>query len=147
MWRDESTAAAGAAGGGGAEASRTALRRAQRRATLAAMRSRLTLFAAAAAEPPVAAAGTVVDDDASFAEELAHRLVLLAPALAAGLRGAALAPMVRRRRNAAAHCFGVPAAEIASAGSTALNRIQRGTRDRAPSWRRARSQVPAWIAP
>ena len=126
MWRDGSTVAAGATRGGGAATSRSALRRAQRRAALAALRSRLTLFAAAAAEPPVAAPGTIVEDVASFAEELAHRLVLLAPRLAAGLPGAALAPVVRRRRNVAAHSFGMPAAEIASVGSSALNRIQRG---------------------
>ena len=34
---------------------------------------------------------------------------------------------MRRRRNAATHCFGVAAAEIAAAGSTALNRLQRST--------------------
>jgi 14-3-3 protein epsilon len=53
------------------------------------------------------------------------RLALVAPALAAGVQGAVLAPLARRRRNAATHCFGVAAAAISGASSTLLNRIQR----------------------
>ncbi len=67
------------------------------------------------------------DQDLGIVEEVTRRLLLVAPALAAGLRGSELAPMDRRRRNAASHCFAVPAADIAGAGSTALNRIQRGS--------------------
>ena len=53
--------------------------------------------------------------------ELAQRLQLVAPALVASLHVAVLLPLARRRRNAAAHCFDVPAADIAVAGGTALN--------------------------
>ena len=53
--------------------------------------------------------------------ELAERLHLVVPALVAGLQGVVLLPLARRRRNAAAHCFDVPAADIAVAGGTALN--------------------------
>ena len=117
-------------------ASRSAWRRAQRRATLLALRGRLeTCMARDAfgreAECLSGAPGDAADD-ATFAEELAQRLVLLAPALAAGLRGFELAPLARRRRNAAAHCFKVAAADIAAADSTALNRFQRGGGGDAP---------------
>jgi len=71
----------------------------------------------------VGGAGTGTGD---LLDELTQRLVLVAPALAAGLQGATLDPIEQRRRNAAAHCFGVPAAGIAAANSTLLNRFQRG---------------------
>ena len=61
---------------------------------------------------------------AKLGDELVQRLCLLAPPIVAGLQGGELAPLVRRRRNAAAHCFEAPASFIAVAGSTALNRLQ-----------------------
>ncbi len=105
---------------------RSALRREQRRSTLRCLRSRLERRIAD--EAFGAAEGASDTDDARLAAELAHRLVLQAPALAAGLRGAVLAPLARRRRNAAAHCFDVAASDIAAADGSGLNRIQRGGR-------------------
>ncbi len=99
-----------AAGGAGLE-SKTALRRRQRQATVRALRARVEC-------------GQQRGD--GLAAELVHRLLLVAPVLAAGLCGAEVAALTRRRRNAAVHVFDVAAASIAVASSTALNRLQRG---------------------
>ena len=99
-----------AAGGAGSE-SKTALRRRQRQATVRALRARVEC-------------GQQRGD--GLAAELVHRLLLVAPVLAAGLCGAEVATLVRRRRNAAVHVFDVAAASIAVASSSALNRYQRG---------------------
>ena len=109
--------------------SRTRLRRLQRACHARLLRQRLA--ASAAAGSGVVGGRFVAPSEATahaaaVAEEVALRLAMVAPSLAAGVQGAALAPMARRRRNAAVHCFGVPAAAIAGAGSTLLNRFQRG---------------------
>jgi hypothetical protein len=125
----EPAAAAAAADGaerGAAVGSRTALRRAQRRATAASLRARLAQLEANADGESSSGESFALVSEASLADELARRLELLAPALVAGLSGISLDALQRRRRNAAAHCFEVPAAQIAVAGGTELNRLQRG---------------------
>jgi hypothetical protein len=110
-------AARGAAAGGGS-----------RQVVAAAVAAAIRTGAAVAVGE--SAGGAAVEDD-EVATEVAQRVLLVAPALAVGLRGEALEPMARRRRNVAAHCFGFPATEIAAAGGASLNRMQRGPRPRA----------------
>ncbi len=86
--------------------SRTAWRREQRRATVRCFRIKLQKFLYPDSE-----------------EEVQHRLALIAPAIAAGVLGAQVAPLVRRRRNVAAHCFAVSAARIAVVSPSELNRF------------------------
>ncbi len=78
------TAGAGGDSKGNAVWSRTVLRRRQRQATLQALKDRVGH-----------------SQEEGLAAELVHRLVLVAPVLAAGLCGATVAPLVRRRRNTA----------------------------------------------
>ncbi len=58
-------------------------------------------------------------------DELAQRLQLMSPPIAAGLHGGMPSTLARRRRNAAAHCFDIPVAVIASSSGAALNQLQR----------------------
>ena len=122
------TGPAAAAGAGTALLSRTQLRRQQRACHVRLLRQRHAAWAAASgggAGAPSPAPREGAAYAAAVAEEVVLRLALVAPALAAGVQGAVLAPLARRRRNAATHCFGVAAAAISGASSTLLNRIQR----------------------
>ena len=58
--------------------------------------------------------------------ELAQRLLLVAPVLAAKLDGRETEGMKVARRNAAAHNFEVPARRLANASQRELDKIQRG---------------------
>ena len=58
--------------------------------------------------------------------EVEGRLALAAPLLVAGLGGRPVPHTVRRRRNAALHCFSRPAKWIATASQRDLNGLQRG---------------------
>ena len=128
---------------------RTAFRRWQRKTAHMTTRCKLEhTLAALAARSPGARCGTgdavddpagLLEDEARLVAELTQRFVLMAPALAAGLRGVGLDPLVRRRRNAAAHCFGAAAADIAEASGAALNRIQWGS----PAARRPEERAEA----
>ena len=57
--------------------------------------------------------------------ELAQRLLLVAPVLAAKLDGREIEGVKVARRNAASHNFGVPARRLARASMRELNKIQR----------------------
>ena len=60
-----------------------------------------------------------------FGEEVDQRFHLAAPTVAAELVGGRPSTLRRQRRNAALHCFDVPAAEISRLWGQELNSIQR----------------------
>ena len=115
----DSSAAAMAAASEAERFTRTGWRRWQRRSAAAAARGALwkqrELLLELLAERANKAGGG----------ELEERLALIAPVLQAGLMGVEAPTRVKQRRNAAAHCFQVPASLIAVASGCELNRIQR----------------------
>ena len=116
---------------GGTERSRTAsftrttARRAAQRAARDAAEGRLhaALKRVLDLEEELAAWKTAHGDS-----ELAARLAVAAPAVSRELAGLPTAALDRSRRNAALHCPGAHAAQIATAGRAELNRLQRGDR-------------------
>ena len=96
---------------------RTQLRRQQRRCHGVLLRARLE----EEKRRRLAAEACQSDDPG----EVAKRLRLAAPVLAAGLLGQAPLACDRRRRNAAMHCFSADAGWIAGATAAQLNRLQR----------------------
>ena len=60
-------------------------------------------------------------------DEVHQRMHLAAPAVAAELRGDRPSTLRRQRRNAALHCFDVPAAEISLLSGQELNSLQRSS--------------------
>ena len=89
--------------------SRTRLRRRQRRAAQLAVSGELAFLRS------------------RFDSEVDQRLLLAAPAVAAELSGGRPSTLRRQRRNAALHCFDVPAAEISQLTGRELNAIQRSS--------------------
>ena len=116
---------------------------------------------AAAAQAATLATGS---SGQSLSKEIAERLALIAPSLEAGLaneadKGGAIdmasgagqhqqhQRLAARRRNAAAHAFGVAASRIARAGARSLNRIQRGSSGHQVRQPARHRPVPAMRAP
>lgn len=92
--------------------SRTRIRRLERQAYVHALRAKLATIAPGSTS------------------ELGQRLRITAPVLQAGIAGTDATRTQRRRRNAAQHAFGVPAATIAQANGRQLNTIQRSSKTR-----------------